>query len=135
MARWDNWNPPTLENPVAQFEWTAPYAALVHEGAEGSGIIYPPRPWTDHAVSETNFEQVFADGFQKDFSLATAFQAVVDAFEDACKVAMSSPIGYWPVATRRYNGQIVPPGPRDARDLDVLYESLVITRQEGFSYA
>ncbi|MFG6101196.1 hypothetical protein U2F10_03010 [Leptothoe sp. EHU-05/26/07-4] len=135
MARWDNWHPPTIEKPVAKFEWGVPYAALVHEGAEGGGIIYPGRPWTDYAIAQTDFERVFTIAFEATQSLQVAFQSIVDAFEGACYEAMSAPVWYWPTMTRRYNGEVVPPGARDIRDLDTLYRSLTIEYQEGFTYA
>ncbi len=135
MARWDNWNPPTIEKPVARFEWNTSYAALVHEGAEGSGIIYPGRPWTDHAIAHTDFERVFTIAFEATQNLQVAFQSMVGAFEGTCYEAMSAPVWYWPTMTRRYNGEIVPPGARDIRDLDELYHSLTIDYQEGFVYA
>ena len=135
MARWENWDPPKIEKPVARFEWGTSYAALVHEGAEGGGVIYPGRPWTDYAIAQTDFERVFVAAFEATQSLQIAFQSIVDAFEGACYEAMAAPVWYWPTITRRYNGEIVPPGARDIRDLDTLYRSLTIEYQEGFNYA
>ena len=133
MARWDSWEPPMFEKPVAQLEWTTPYAALVHEGAEKEGTIYPARPWTDYATVQTDFESSFAAGFKATGTFQGALQAMVEAFEWACKEAMSIRSWYWPRATYRYNGDVVPPGPRDIRDLDTLYNSLNIDYQEGFT--
>ncbi|MEM8610405.1 MAG: hypothetical protein AAGF93_00190 [Cyanobacteria bacterium P01_H01_bin.105] len=134
MARWDNWNPPTIERPVAKMEWATEYAALVHEGAEGGGMIYPGRPWTDYAIAQTDFERVFTAAFSTTQNLQVAFQSMVDAFESACRDAMSAPVWYWPVTTLRYNGEVIPPGARDIRDLDELYRSLTIEYQEGFTH-
>jgi hypothetical protein len=131
MARWDSWEPPVIEKPVAQFAWEAPYAALVHEGAEGGGIIYPARPWTDHAIAQTDFEKVFASAFKATSNLQSAFESMVDAFEWACQEAMSIKAWYWPTQTYRFNGEIVPPGPRDIRDMDELLNSLNIEFKEA----
>ena len=135
MARWDDWNPPTIEKPVARLEWSAPYAALVHEGAEGGGVIYPGRPWTDYAIAETNFEGIFQETFKAVGGLQVAFQATVEAFVSACQEAMIAPAWYWPTTTYRYNGEIVPPGLRNTYDLGDLYNSLITTYEGGVANA
>ena len=133
MARWENWNPPTLEKSSVRLEWATPYAALVHEGAETGDRIYPGRPWTDHALSQLNFEQIFANKLGNDFDLQGAFISTVNTFIDLCEEAMTSPIWYWPKVTYRYNGEIVPPGPRDIYDTGELFDSLVIEYLGGVS--
>ena len=133
MARWDSWNPPTLEKPVARLEWSAPYAALVHEGAEGGGVIYPGRPWTDYAIAETDFEQVFKGTFEVVQDLQLAWEATVETFTEACQEAMVTPAWSWPTTTYRYNGDVIPPGPRDIYDIGDLFDSLQVEYLGGVS--
>ena len=126
MARWENWNPPTLINKTATLEWTAGHASIVHEGAEGPGNSYPARPWTDVALTELDFEKEFTDNLN-DFDLDRAFYLVVAEFIRLCKEAMTSEIWYWYNATQRKNGQLVLPGKRDIYDMGELFNSLIVS--------
>ena len=125
MARWENWNPPTIEKPKAQVIWDVPYAAMVHEGAETLDIVYPPRPWTDYAIAEMDFNRLFSQRLEE-IDLQSIFNRIVNEFIDLSEEAMSMPIWYWPVTTRRFNGQVVPPGERDIYDTGELFDSLVV---------
>ncbi|EKU98036.1 hypothetical protein Lepto7375DRAFT_7295 [Leptolyngbya sp. PCC 7375] len=133
MAYWKNWNPPTIEKPIARLEWATDYASLVHEGAEDDEFIYPGRPWTDYAVAELDFENIFANKLGNDFNLQGAFVATVNVFIDLCEEAMTSPVWFWPRTTYRYNGDVVPPGERDIYDTGELFDSLIVEYLGGVS--
>ena len=133
MARWENWNIPTIEKPTVRLEWAVPYAALVHEGAESADLIYPARPWVDHALSQFNFEQIFTSKITNPFDLQNAFVQTVNVFIDLCEDAITAPIWYWPKTTYRFNGDVVPPGARDIYDTGELFDSLLVEYLGGVS--
>lgn len=55
-------------------------------------------------------------------SLQPAFKAKVKSLADEFKNTIGSPVFYWNSTTRRRNGEIVPPGNRNAIDLGGLLQ-------------
>lgn len=55
---------PVFDGDTASIEWTAPHAITVHEGWKDQSI-YPGRPWTDEAKSNTDFTGIMKAEIRK----------------------------------------------------------------------
>ncbi|WP_216915941.1 MULTISPECIES: hypothetical protein [unclassified Synechococcus] len=68
---------PTINGLRAEFRWTAPYAAAVHEGARlSNGTLLPARPWTGavlgtepvSGIEPFDYKKAFKDTWLKAFN-------------------------------------------------------------------
>jgi len=66
------WDPLKINDYMkAKFTWTSEHAVLNHEGGEFiTGGIYPARPWTNVAISQTDLLQLFEENYNGSIRVA-----------------------------------------------------------------
>lgn len=124
------WNPPKLPSKkTAEYTWSPVsesgfhYAAVVHNGAKlRNGGDFPPRPWTQRALSEVNLADAFADSFKRTDSLSRAFEDTAQIYNRENQRAIASRVWSWPNKTRRASGELAGRR-RDIVDLGNLLDS------------
>jgi hypothetical protein len=119
-----NFNPIDIPRKmIATSKWSAPYAAIVHEGATmRNGTEYPARPWALSTAQEFDFYSEYQLSFERSRSLRQAFIDTAENFGEACQNAILDSRWDWPRPTLRQNGQTVT-SPRDIVDSKQLFNS------------
>jgi hypothetical protein len=121
VTNWKNIKVP--RKLTATHSWTAPYAAIVHEGATFSnGTENPARPWVGTAINEYDFVSEYADGFSQSEDFKQAFMAMSEGFGEACQANLEDVRWQWPRTTVRKSGDVVA-SPRDIVDTGELKNS------------
>lgn len=117
---------PNIQPVKAIYKWggpTAPYAPLVFYGyTSRTGLDMPGRDWVQVARMQVNLTSEFVKQFRTVQSLAIAFEAVTNLFNDELRAAIESDVYQWPRITRRRSGQIAR-SPRNIVDLGNLRNS------------
>lgn len=97
---------------TAAYTWNTDYAVYVHEGVTftadvsfptrsggwakiKAGTVYPARRWTEYALENFDFEQVFATLFSRYGDVEKAFTETAYLLGSAFTQAISSPIWQW----------------------------------------
>lgn len=121
VANWQNIKFP--RKLTATHSWTAPCAAIVHEGATfTNGSENPARPWVGATINEYDFLGEYTDNFSKTKDFQDAFMAMSEGFGEACQSNLEDVRWQWPRTTVRKSGDVVS-SPRDIVDTGELKNS------------
>ncbi|MEH1786889.1 MAG: hypothetical protein V7L23_15250 [Nostoc sp.] len=127
-ANWEKLNLP--KQRTAEFSYSAPYAARVHEGFTlKSGGDAPARPWIALTVEQYEFLTELRSRVGEliktmplDKALTQAFDELAENFGAAMQQNIQDPIWAWPRKTKRQSGETVS-SPRNIVDLGTLLKS------------
>lgn len=118
------WTAPQRVAPsTAVFEWSAEYAAVVHNGATlRNGGKIPARPWTVRARQELDLVDQYVQAYKRTKDLGVSLRQTAIAYDRKMAELINQKVWDWPNTTRRRSGEIAK-SPRDIVDTKALANS------------